>query len=92
MEGALAGFGSPTTVTIAQADAVFKGAARVYGNKSTLLSDQEAEAEQTGSGITPFFSVNITLLENLNLAVKYEMATKLELENKTSKRSDYRIL
>jgi long-subunit fatty acid transport protein len=85
LEGALAGFGSPTTVTIAQADAVFKGAARIYGNKSTLLSDQEAEAEQTGSGITPFFSVNITLLENLNLAVKYEMATKLELENKTTK-------
>ena len=85
LEGALAGFGSPTTITIAQADAVFKGAARVYGNKSTLLADQEVEAEQTGTGITPFFSINLTLFENLNLAVKYEMATKLELENKTAK-------
>jgi long-subunit fatty acid transport protein len=85
LEGALAGFGSPTTVTIAQADAVFKGAATVYGNKSTLLSDQEVEAEQTGSGITPFFSINVSLLDNLNIAIKYEMATKIELENKTTK-------
>jgi long-subunit fatty acid transport protein len=85
LEGALAGFGSPTTVTIAQADAVFKGAATVYGNKSTLLSDQEVNAEQTGSGITPFFSINISPVENFNIAIKYEMATKLELTNKTTK-------
>jgi long-subunit fatty acid transport protein len=85
LEGALTGFGSPTTVTITQADAVFKGAATVYGNKATLLSDQEADAKQTGSGITPFFSINISLLENLNVAIKYEMATKLDLTNKTTK-------
>ena len=85
LEGALTGFGSPTTVTIAQADAVFKGAAIGYGNKATILSDQEANAEQTGSGITPFFSVNVSLLENLNIAIKYEMATKMELTNKTTK-------
>jgi len=85
LEGALAGFGSPTTVTIAQADAVFKGAAVVFNNKATLLSDQEVEAEQTGSGIAPFISVNISPSENINIAIKYEMATKLELENKTTK-------
>jgi long-subunit fatty acid transport protein len=85
LEGALAGFGSPITVTIGQADAVFKGAAKGYGNKATILSDQEANAEQTGSGITPFFSINVSLLENLNIAIKYEMATKIELENKTKK-------
>jgi len=85
LEGALAGFGSPITVTIGQADVVFKGAARGYTNKATILSDQEANAEQTGSGITPFFSVNVSLLENLNIAVKYEMATKMELTNKTTK-------
>jgi len=85
LEGALTGFGSPTTVTIAQADAVFKGAARGYNNKASILSNQEANAEQTGSGITPFFSVNISLLDNLNIAVKYEMATKIELANKTTK-------
>jgi long-subunit fatty acid transport protein len=85
LEGALTGFGSPTTVTIGQADAVFKGAARGYSNKATILSDQEANAEQTGSGITPFFSVNVSLLEKLSIAIKYEMATKLDLTNKTAK-------
>jgi long-chain fatty acid transport protein len=84
LEGALAGFGSPTTVTIQQADGVFKGAATGYNNKATLLSDQEASAEQTGSGITPFFSINISPVENFNIAIKYEMATKIELTNKTA--------
>jgi long-subunit fatty acid transport protein len=85
LEGALTGFGSPTSVTISQADAVFKGAATGYNNKASILSNQEANAEQTGTGITPFLSVNISLLDNLNIAVKYEMATKLELVNKTAK-------
>jgi long-chain fatty acid transport protein len=85
LEGALTGFGSPTTVTISQANAVFQGASTVYGNKSTLLSDQEVEAEQTGSGITPFFSINFSPAENFNIAIKYEMATKLEVTNKTTK-------
>ncbi len=85
LEGGLAAFGSPTTVTISQADAVFKGAAAQYTATATLLGDQEADAEQSGSGISPIFSVNISPTENLNIAVKYEMATKLDLENKTTK-------
>lgn len=85
LEGALAGFGSPITVTIATADAVFKGAAAKYTATASLLGDQSAEVEQTGSGITPFISVNLSPAENLNIGIKYEMATKLELENKTTK-------
>jgi len=85
LEGALAGFGSPTTVTISTADAVFKGAAAKYTATASLLGDQSAEVEQTGSGITPFISVNLSPAENLNIGIKYEMATKLELENKTTK-------
>ncbi len=85
LEGALAGFGSPTTVTIATADAVFKGAAAKYTATASLLGDQSAEVEQTGSGITPFISVNLSPAENLNIGIKYELATKLELENSTTK-------
>lgn len=85
LEGALAGFGSPITVTIATADAVFKGAAAKYTATASLLGDQSAEVEQTGSGITPFISVNLSPADNLNIGIKYEMATKLELENKTTK-------
>lgn len=85
LEGALAAFGSPTNITIAQADAVFKGAAARYTATASLLGDQEADVEQVGSGLTPFFSVNISPADNINIGIKYEMATKLELENKTAK-------
>lgn len=84
-EGALAAFGAPATVTITQADAVFKGAAAKYTATASLLGDQEADVEQVGSGYTPFVSVNISPSENLNIGIKYELATKLELENKTKK-------
>jgi long-subunit fatty acid transport protein len=85
LEGALTAFGYPTTVNIATADAVFKGAASKYTATATLLGDQEVDVEQTGSGITPVFSVNLSPTENLDIAIKYEMATKMQLENKTAK-------
>jgi long-chain fatty acid transport protein len=85
LEGGLAAFGSPTNVSIAVADAVFKGAAAKYTATATLLGDQTADAEQTGSGISPFVSVNISPSEKLNIGIKYEMATKLDLKNNTTK-------
>jgi long-chain fatty acid transport protein len=88
-EGALTAVGYPVTTPIQQADAVYKGTATKYTATSTLLADQNADVEQTGSGITPIFSVNISPSENLNIAVKYEMATTLELKNKTT--SDFLI-
>jgi len=86
LEGGLTSFGSPITVNISTADAVFKGAAAKYTATATLLDDQtiETPVEQSGSGITPIFSVNITASDNLNIAIKYEMATKLDLKNKTT--------
>jgi long-chain fatty acid transport protein len=50
-----------------------------------LLRNQSADAEQTGSGITPIFGVNISPNEKLNIGIKFEMATKIELTNKTKK-------
>jgi len=48
-----------------------------------LMGDQEAEIEQTGSGITPIIGVNLALLEDrLNIGVKYEFKTAMELTNK----------
>jgi len=40
----------------------------------------EADVEQSGSGITPIISVNISPIDMLNIAIKYEHKTKLELE------------
>lgn len=52
---------------------------------AALVVDQEADVEQTGSGITPFFSINISPAENINIGLKYELKTKLGLKNKTAK-------
>jgi long-subunit fatty acid transport protein len=62
----------------------FNAASVKYALNSNLLEDQEADVTQSGWGITPFFSINISPLKNLNIAVKYEMATKLELQNETA--------
>lgn len=49
-----------------------------------LLGDQEVDVEQNGTGITPIIGVNISPIDALNIGIKYEFATKLELENSTA--------
>jgi long-subunit fatty acid transport protein len=55
-------------------------------NGGAMLLDTEtnvdADVEETGTGITPIISVNISPSENLNIAVKYEFQTALELTAK----------
>lgn len=54
--------------------------------RSTLLADQEAEVEQSGTGITPILGANFLLLDNkLNIGIKYELNTGLKIKNKTTK-------
>ncbi|MFH1049956.1 MAG: outer membrane protein transport protein [bacterium] len=67
--------------------AAYYGALEFSTNKQAeLLGDQEADVEQTGSGITPIFGVNFNLLDNaLNIGLKYEMNTAMKLKNKTTK-------
>jgi long-subunit fatty acid transport protein len=61
----------------------------LYENSTNLeatsgqLGDKEVDTEQTGAGFTPMIGVNFSPVENLNIAVKYEMKTILELTNKT---------
>jgi long-chain fatty acid transport protein len=83
LEGALVAFGYPVATPLAQADAIFKGAAAKYTATGKLLGDQTADVSQTGTGIAPLISLNFTPSENLNIAVKYEFATKLDLTNNT---------
>ena len=47
------------------------------------LGDKEVDTEQTGAGFTPMIGVNFSPVENLNIALKYEMKTILELTNNT---------
>jgi len=49
--------------------------------KATILQDQTADIVQTGTGITPIIGVNISPNDKLNIGLKYEFKTKIELEN-----------
>ena len=71
--------------TITTASPTLLANAAKYNATATLLNDQEADVEQTGSGISPIFSVNISPSENLNIGIKYEMKTTMKLANKTAK-------
>ncbi|MFO7755322.1 MAG: hypothetical protein R6V34_05010 [Bacteroidales bacterium] len=51
-------------------------------------TDLEADVTEEGSGITPIISVNISPIDMLNIAVKYEHKTKLELETKVNDGKD----
>jgi len=76
----------PSGLVLAQAQAILANAAPVFSASSTIMSgyaaqtqDIDVDAEETGMGFAPILSVNISPIENLNIAVKYEFLTKLEL-------------
>ena len=48
-----------------------------------MTADAELDAVQTGSGFAPIVGVNLHFSDMLNVAVKYEHQTKLELTNDT---------
>lgn len=49
------------------------------------VGDMTVDAEQTGTGLTPILSLNLSPIDGLNISAKYEFITKLELLNKTAK-------
>lgn len=51
---------------------------------SSLMLDQTADVLQKGSGITPIIGVNLSLTDKLNIGIKYEFKTKLEVTNQTT--------
>jgi long-chain fatty acid transport protein len=64
---------------LAAAAPVFTGNAAVMTGYSAATGDVEVNVKQTGTGIAPILSVNISPVENLNIALKYEFKTRLEL-------------
>ncbi len=48
-------------------------------------ADKEVDAAQSGSGIAGIIGVNISPNDNLNIGIRYETITKMELENETEK-------
>jgi long-chain fatty acid transport protein len=52
---------------------------------AAAVADKAVDAEQTGTGWTPILGLNFAPVQGLNLSLKYEFETKLELLNKTAK-------
>jgi long-subunit fatty acid transport protein len=53
------------------------------GALDVATADASLKAEQEGTGFTPIIGVNLHLSDMLNIAVKYEHHTKMELTNVT---------
>jgi long-chain fatty acid transport protein len=53
----------------------------VYPPLASMVEDQEVDVTQTGSGITPILGLNISPNDSLNIGIRYEFNTKLELTN-----------
>ena len=60
----------------------FSGKAAAMSGYAAMTQDVHVDAEQTGIGYTPILSVNFSPIDNLNIALKYEFKTKLELTTK----------
>jgi long-chain fatty acid transport protein len=75
--------------TIASAQGVLSAAAPEFNTNATKMTGYAAstadiyvDAERTGMGYTPILSLNFSPSDKLNIAVKYEFKTKLELTTK----------
>ena len=52
---------------------------------AAMVADKTVDVAQSGTGFTPIVSLNFKPAAGLNLAVKYELKTKIELTNETTK-------
>ncbi|MDX9696915.1 MAG: hypothetical protein RBT49_14085 [Bacteroidales bacterium] len=82
MEAGFTALGIPTATPIGTAYGIVHPNYTKAAAASVLLADQEGDIEQKGSGIAPIIGVNLSLMENkLNIGMKYEFETNIELEN-----------
>ncbi len=89
MEGGLLALGIPQAqidvMELQQSQGAYYGAATTMYTAADALADQKLDTEQSGSGFTPIIGVNLSFMEDrLNIGLKYELKTKLELTNKTT--------
>lgn len=69
--------------TLAAAAPVLAGKAAQMAGYAAATADIDVDTKQSGKGITPIIGVNIAPNDNLNIAIKYEHKTALELTNET---------
>jgi len=80
---------SQNGLTIQNAQLILADAAPFFNTKATSMTDyaeqtqdKEVDAVETGMGFSPMISVNVSPNEMLNIALKYEFKTNLELTTK----------
>jgi long-subunit fatty acid transport protein len=56
-----------------------------------LLFNQEADIVQKGHGFTPIIGVNLAVNDKLNIALKYEFKTKIQVKNERKSQADFII-
>lgn len=82
----------PATLTIAQIQGAYQQATSLFQEKEVamtgyknLTSDVNVDVEQNGSTFTPIIGVNLSLLEEkLNIGLKYELKSTMDVKNKTA--------
>lgn len=81
-----AGLGMESTalgsLTVNQVQGAYTNAAETYENSANQTADKELNCDQSGWGITPIIGFDFKY-KNLNVGVKYEHNTHLNIENKT---------
>jgi long-subunit fatty acid transport protein len=90
LQGTIAALGgNPAGMTIAQSQAFFSGASATYGAKATAMGENAAatkdmtvDASESGTGITPILSANFSPSDMVDIAIKYEFKTKINLKTK----------
>jgi long-subunit fatty acid transport protein len=82
---------NPAGITIAQAQGILGAAAPGFSAKAGVMTanaaatqDVTVDASESGTGITPIISANFAPAENLDISVKYEFKTKLDLKTKVA--------
>ncbi len=74
---------STAATTYGEQAAVLAGTATTLEETSGQLGDKEVDTKQTGNGFTPIFGLQFSPTDNLDIAIKYEMKTALNLTNDT---------
>lgn len=76
-------------MNVGTAAATLNAVAPVFTSKAEVMTENAAgtqnidvNAKETGTGYTPIISANFSPAENLNIAVKYEFKTKINLKTK----------
>ena len=80
---------NPAGLTIAQAQGILGVAAPGFTAKANTMTanaegtkDINVDASESGTGITPILSANFSPSDNLDIAVKYEFKTELNMKTK----------